>query len=106
MRRMKLLLIAALLLLAACTDARRAPQPVDGLTPGTIEHVEPVELPDAAPAQPEDGDDDDAAPAYGDQLVVRLKDGRTVYLVYTGPRHFRAGQVVRVRVSDSSIFIV
>lgn len=104
MRRMKHLLIAALLLLAACTDFRRVALPFDGVIPGTIEDVEPVELPDPA-AQPDNGDDD-GMPGHGDRVVVRLKDGRTVYLVYTGPRRFHAGQGVRVRVTDSSIFIV
>jgi hypothetical protein len=107
MRRMKHFLIAALLLLAACTNARHSPPgALQGISPGTIESVEPVELRDPAPAQPEDGGDDDAAPEYGDRLIVRLNDGRTVYLVYTGPRHFHNGQVVRVHVSNSSIFIV
>ena len=101
---MKHLLIAALLLLAACTDLRRGTQHLDGVMPGTIENVQPVELPDPA-AQPDDGDDE-GTPEYGDRVVVRLKDGRTVYLVYTGPRRFHAGQAVRVHVSDSSIFIV
>ena len=101
---MKHLLIAVLLLLAACSDVRRATQPLDGVMPGTIENVQPVELPDPA-AQPDHGDDE-GTPDYGDRVVVRLKDGRTVYLVYTGPRRFHAGQAVRVHVSDSSIFIV
>jgi len=104
MRRMKHLLIATLLLVAACTDFRRAAQPFDGVMPGTIENVEPVELPDPA-AEPDNGDDD-GTPEHGDRVVVRLKDGRTVYLVYTGPRRFHAGQAVRVHVSDSSVFIV
>jgi hypothetical protein len=97
---MRHLRIALLLLIAACT----APQPFDGVMPGTIENVEPFELPHPA-AQPDEGDDD-GPPQYGDRVVVRLNDGRTVYLVYTGPRRLHAGQAVRVRVSDSSIFIV
>jgi hypothetical protein len=101
---MKHLLLAALLLFAACTDIGRTPQRFDGVMPGTIENVEPVELPDPA-AQPDDGDDE-GTPEYGDRVVVRLDDGRTVYLVYTGPRRFHTGQVVRVRVTDSSVFIV
>src|SRR2546422_764674 len=32
--------------------------------------------------------------------------GRTVYLVYTGPRQFQAGQPVRVHVSDGGVFIL
>jgi hypothetical protein len=106
MRRMKRFLIAVVLLLAACTGTRHAPHAVDGLVPGTIENIEPVELRAPSAEQSEDDDGDDPAPEYGDRLIVRLNDGRTVYLVYNGPRHFHAGQVVRVRVTDSSIFIV
>ena len=106
MRRMKHLLFASLLFLAACTNGPRAPHTLEGLVPGTIENVAPVELRAPPAEQSEDDDGDDPAPEFGDRLIVRLNDGRTVYLVYNGPRHFHAGQVVRVRVTDSSIFIV
>ena len=33
-------------------------------------------------------------------------NGRTVYLVYTGPRQFQAGEPVRVHVSDAGVFIL
>ena len=105
MRRMKYLLFAVIVLLSACSELRRSPAELQHVSPGTIESVEPVELGDPAPATPEDGDDD-AAPQFGDRLAVRLNDGRTVYLVYTGPRRFRAGQVVRVHLSDSAIFVL
>jgi hypothetical protein len=104
MRGMRHILIAALLLVAACTDMGRGQRALRGLAPGTIESVEPVELGNPAPAK--DEDDDDAPPEYGDRLVVRLKDGRTVYMVYTGPRHFHEGQVVRVHISDGAIFLL
>ena len=106
MRRMKHLFIAALLLLAACTDLGRGSRTLQQLTPGTIEDVEPVELRDPAPADGEDVEDNDEAPQYGDRLIVRLNDGRTIYMVYTGPRHFHSGQVVRVHLSDNAIFVL
>jgi hypothetical protein len=81
-----------------------SPGALNQLSPGTIESVAPVELGD--PAAPADGGNDDADPSYGDRVVVRLDDGRTVYLVYTGPRHFEAGQPVRVHVGDSAVFIL
>jgi hypothetical protein len=97
---MKYFLIAGVLLAAACSDMRSAPGALQELSPGTIESVQPV---DAAPSEPERYE---AEPASGEQLVVRLNDGRTVYLVYSGPRQFRAGQAVRVHLSDSSIFLL
>jgi len=54
---------------------------------------------------PDEGNDE-AEPSYGDRLVVRLQDGRTVFLVYTGPRHFHAGRWCRMHVTDSAIFIL
>jgi hypothetical protein len=103
MRSMKYLLLAVSLLLAACTQTH-APGALNQLSPGVIEDVQPVELGDPAP--PEDEPDDDAEPTYGDRLVVRLDDGRTVYLVYTGPRHFEAGEAVRVHLSDAGVFVL
>ena len=103
MRRMKYFLIAVSLFLAACTQTH-APGALNQLTPGVIENVQPVELGD--PAAPVDEPNDDAQPSYGDRIIVRLDDGRTVYLVYTGPRQFQAGQPVRVHVSDAGVFIL
>jgi hypothetical protein len=105
MHGMKHFLVATLLtLVAACSDLHRSPGEPQPVVPGTIESTAPVER--AIPvAEPDDGDDD-PAPVFGDRLVVRLNDGRTVFLVNTGPRHFHTGQVVRVYVSDSSIFIL
>lgn len=103
MRGMKTFLLAASLLLAACTQTN-APGELHRLLPGVIENVQPVEL--GNPAAPADAPSDDAEPAYGDRLVVRLDDGRTVYLIYTGPRRFEPGQPVRVRVSDAGVFIL
>ena len=103
MHRMKYFLIAVSLFLAACTQTH-APGALNQLTPGVIEDVQPVELGD--PAAPADEPKDDAEPSYGDRVVVRLDDGRTVYLVYTGPRQFQAGQPVRVHVSDAGVFIL
>jgi hypothetical protein len=100
---MKYFLIAISLVLAACSQVRE-PGELQQLSPGTIESVEAVELAD--PMAPSAEGNDDAEPSYADRVVVRLKDGRTVYLVYTGPRHFHTGQVVRMHVSDSSIFIL
>ncbi len=102
---MKYFLIAVSLLLAACSDSLRSPGALEQLSPGVIESVAPVELGNPAPAQPDKGDDD-ADPSYGDRVVVRLDDGRTVYLVYSGPRQFRAGEPVRVHVSDVGVFIL
>lgn len=104
MRRMKYFLIAVLLSLAACSASQQSVSALPQVSPGTIESVEPAELGDPA-VSPDDGNDD-AEPSYGERLAVRLQDGRTVFLVYTGPRHFHAGQVVRVHVTDSAIFIV
>ena len=103
MHRMRNLLLAASLFLAACTQAA-GPGTLNSLSPGVIEDVQPVEL--GNPAAPADQPKDDAAPAYGDRVVVRLDDGRTVYLVYTGPRKFVAGQPVRVHVGDAGAFIL
>ena len=103
MRGMKYFLLAVSLFLAACTQTH-APGALNQLTPGVIEDVRPVELGD--PAAPVDEPRDDAEPTYGDRVVVRLDDGRTVYLVYTGPRQFQAGQPVRVHVSDAGVFIL
>lgn len=104
LRCMKYFLIAISLVLAACSQVRE-PSELQQLSPGTIESVEPVELADPM-APPAEERNDDAEPSYADRVVVRLNDGRTVYLVYTGPRHFHTGQVVRMHVSDSSIFIL
>ena len=104
MRRMKYFLIAVSLFLAACSASQQSPAALQQVSPGTIESIEPVEL--GNPAAPADDGEDDAEPTFGDRLVVRLEDGRTVFLVYTGPRHFHAGQVVRVHLSDSAIFIL
>ena len=103
MAPMKNFLLAASLLLAACSQTH-APGALNQLSPGVIENVEPVEL--GNPAAPADEPADDAEPAYGDRVVVRLDDGRTVYLIYTGPRRFEPGQPVRVRVGDAGVFIL
>jgi hypothetical protein len=103
MRCMKYFLIAVLLSLAACSASQRSPGVVQQTSPGTIESVESAELGDPAPP---DERNDEAEPSYGERLAVRLQDGRTVFLVYTGPRHFHAGQVVRMHVTDSAIFIL
>jgi hypothetical protein len=104
LRCMKYLLIAAVLFLAACSASQRSASALPQVSPATIESVEPAELGDPA-TSPDEGNDE-AQPSYGDRLVVRLQDGRTVFLVYTGPRHFHAGQVVRMHVTDSAIFIL
>ena len=92
MRRMKYFLIAVSLFLAACSASQQSPAALQQVSPGTIESIEPVEL--GNPAAPADDGEDDAEPTFGDRLVVRLEDGRTVFLVYTGPRHFHAGQAL------------
>src|SRR6266849_1681527 len=100
---MKSCLIATLLLVVtACSDGLGLPPAVNELSPGVVESVEPVELGNPAPANPDDGVDD-AEPRFGDQVVVRLEDGRTVILVHTGERRFQAGQRVRVHVSDLGV---
>ncbi len=103
---MKSFLIATLLLVVtACSDRLGSPPAIRDLSPGVVESVEPVELGNPAPADPDDGDDD-AEPRFGDQIVVRLEDGRTVILAYTGERRFQAGQRVRVHVSDLGVFLL
>jgi len=101
---MKAFLVAALLLLAACSDWP-GPHAERDLSPGLIESVEQVEL--GVPPEVDPGrDEDDADTQLGSQLVVRLDDGRTVILVYTGARSFAAGQRVRVHVSDLGAFVM
>ena len=103
--RMKAFLIATLLLVTACSDGLDSSPAVHDLSPGIVESVEQVELGTPAPADPDVGDDY-AEPRFGDQIVVRLEDGRAVILVYTGERHFQAGQRVRVHVSDLGVFLL
>jgi hypothetical protein len=109
MRGMKTFLIALLLVfVAACsypTQSRVRPQP---LTSGVIESVEPVETANPAAPAPEEteDDDEDASALYGERVIVRLDDGRFVYVLYTGPRQFHAGQPVRVGVGEWGAFIL
>src|SRR5260370_37692980 len=102
---MKSFLVAALLLVTACSNGPGSPAAVHELSPGVVESVKPVELGNPAPSDPDDGDDD-AEPRFGDQIVVRLEDGRTVILAYTGERRFQAGQRGRVHVSDLAVFLL
>jgi hypothetical protein len=110
MLRMKSALLAVLvsLMLAACSDSLRSPDRSRGaVAPGTIEQVDPVELRSlSVPDEDELSSADDPERRYGDRLVVRLDDGRHVYLIYTGPRQFLPGQSVYVRVGKSGAFIL
>jgi hypothetical protein len=100
---MKALVITALLLVVACSDGPGSPPADDDLSPGIVERVAQIEL--GSPVRGNaDSETDDPEPRFGKQIVVRLDDGRTVILVYTGARRFQAGQRVRVHVSDLSAF--
>jgi len=101
---MKSLAISLLLLTLVACSGPRASRTDQGLSPGVIESVQPIDLSNPA-APPEDGDDDpDPMPA--DSLVVRLDDGRTIYMTYTGPRRFEPGEAVRVRIDAATVFIL
>ena len=89
--------------LVACSGPR-ASHTSQGLAPGIVESVEPIDL--SNPAAPADDGDDDPEPVPGDRLVVQLDDGRTIYMIYNGPRHFEAGEPVRVRIDDATVFIL
>ena len=97
----QLVAFALVLVLTACSNSQRSP---NELAPGMVEDVQSLEVGD--PAAPEDAPQDDRQPEYADRLIVRLKDGRTVYLVYNGPRHFEPGQPVRVHITDTGIFLL
>ncbi len=102
---MKALVVAALLLVAACSDSLGSFPADRDLSPGIVESVERVEL--GSPIQASrDADSDEPDQRFGNQIVVRLDDGGTVILVYTGARRFQAGQRVRVHVSDLGAFIM
>ena len=102
---MRALLIAALLLLGACSGGLAPGQAAQNLLPGVVESVAQVE-PDSAPEPDPQRDQDDLAAPSGTELVVRLDDGRTVVLSYTGPRNFAAGQRVRVHLDERSAFVM
>ena len=105
---MKSALAAAVLcLLAACSNP--ASSPSTALTSGVVEHVEPVELRSLSAPPDENGrdeDEDDSDRRYGDRVIVRLDDGRSVYVLYTGPRRLHVGEAVRVGLGESSAFIL
>ncbi len=102
---MKAFLIATLLLVAACSDGLGPSQAERDLSLGIVESVEQVELGNPLGADT-DGDEDDQDARFASQIVVRLDDGRSVILVYTGVRRFQAGQQVRVHVSDRGAFMM
>jgi len=95
---MKILLAAAVLSLAACSGGN--------LSSGIVERAQQVELDSSAPNPDLAKDEDDGDARYGTQLVVRLDDGRTVSLTYSGVRRFEPGQPVRVHVSGSGAFVM
>ena len=102
---MAALVVAELLLVAACSDSLGSLPADRGLSPGIVESVERVEL--GSPIQASrDADKEEPDQRFGNQIVVRLDDGRTVILVYTGVRRFQAGQRVRVHVSDRAAFVL
>jgi len=102
---MRALLIAALLLLGACSGGLGPGQAAQNLLPGVVESVAQLE-PDSAPEPDPQRDQDDLAAPSGTELVVRLDDGRTVMLTYSGPRRFEAGQRVRVHLDERSAFVM
>ncbi len=98
------LAVAALLLVAACSDSSGSPPAEHNLWPGIVERVEQVEL--ASPIHASDSGRDEPDPRLANKIAVRLDDGRTVVLLYTGARRFQAGQRVRVHVSDLGAFMM
>jgi hypothetical protein len=95
---MKILLAALALSLAACSGSN--------LSSGIVEQAQQVELDSTPPNADPEKDEDDADARYATQLVVRLDDGRTVTLTYSGVRRFEAGQPVRVHVSETGAFVM
>ncbi len=102
---MKTFLIAVVLALtlAACSLRGTAD---DELTSGIVERAQQVELLSPAEVDPENGEEDLDDARFATQLEVQLDDGRIVILTYSGPRHFQAGQRVRVHVDDKAAFVV
>jgi hypothetical protein len=105
MAQMKFLAIAAALSLAACYSDVGAPHADPELSSGVVETVQQVPL--GSPPDPEaEKDEDDLQARIATQLVVRLDDGRTVILAYTGERRFEEGQRVRVHLNERGAFVL
>ncbi|MEA3193759.1 MAG: hypothetical protein QOD26_2092 [Betaproteobacteria bacterium] len=105
---MKTLLIVAVLelSLAACSGGPGR-TPADGeVSSGVVERAQQVELLSPAETDRQDGEEDLDDARFATQLVVRLNDGRTVTIVYSGPRHFEAGQRVRVHADEKAAFVL
>jgi outer membrane lipoprotein SlyB len=101
---MRKLLIAAILAAATAACATPyAPQEfdfselagLDGMVYGIVETVRAVEL-DQRPAGLAGVFEHAIRPEAGDELVVRLDDGRAITVVQDGMQRFEPGQRVRV----------
>ncbi len=107
---MKTLLIVAVLelSLAACSGGPGRTPANGEVSQGVVERAQEVELisPAEAAADKDVYEDGQDAPRFATQLEVRLDDGRTVILTYSGPRRFEAGQRVRVHVDEKAAFVV
>jgi hypothetical protein len=101
---MRALLIAALLLGLGSAGLASA-QARKGLVPAVVESVKQVE-PDSASEPDPKRDPDEVDPPLRTQLVVRLRDGRTLILTYDGPRQFEVGERVRVHLDERSAFVM
>ena len=68
----------------------------------SVQQVEPDSPSDLDPKR----DPEELEPPLRTQLVVRLKDGRTLFVTYGGKRQFEAGEHVRVHIDDNSAFVL
>lgn len=103
---MKKVLIAAILAAGAVSSAAATPYApqefdfselagLDGTAYGIIESVREVQL-DQGPAGLAGVFEHAIRPETGDELVVRLDDGRAITVVQNGTQRFEPGQRVRV----------
>jgi hypothetical protein len=96
---MRALFVIALLLGLSSAQAQQS------LVPGVVESVQQVEPDGPGDVDPKK-DPEDLDPPLRTQLVVRLKDGRTLFVTYGGKRQFEAGERVRVHIDDRSAIVL
>jgi hypothetical protein len=91
--------MAALLLVLAPAQAEQR------LVPGRVESVQQVEPDGPAEVDPK-RDPEELDPPLRTQLVVRLDDGRRLFVTYSGKRQFAGGERVRVHIDERSAFVL